>query len=201
LGAQVGGPSHYLRTKAAGEAVLKALPLSLTVLRPSVIFGAEDRFLNLFAQLARRLPLLPLAAAEAQLQPVWVDDVARAIAICLDRPDTVGQTIECAGPRAMTLRALVEAVGRWSGHPPRVLPISDGLARLQIAMLSLLPGEPLMTADNLLSLRVPNVAGGDLPTLRQLGIDPAPLEAVAPLILGSQLQARLTRWRAAARKG
>jgi len=201
LGAQAGGPSHYLRSKAAGEAALKGAELDLTVLRPSVMFGAEDHFLNLFARLSRRLPVLPLAGAHSRLQPVWVDDVARGMAACLVRPDTIGLTLECAGPRVTTLRELVEAVGRWSGHPRRVIPISDSLARLQIALLSLLPGEPLMTQDNLLSLGVPNIATGGLPTLYKLGIDPAPLEAVAPLILGNYLQARLVRWRAVARKG
>ena len=113
----VGGgnePSNYLRSKAAGEAAWKASSLDVTLLRPSVMFGAEDKFLNLFAQLQSIFPLMPLAGSDAQFQPVWVEDVAEAIVRCLQRPETAGQTIECAGPEVMTLADIVRAAGRWS---------------------------------------------------------------------------------------
>jgi NADH dehydrogenase len=117
LGADPAGPSRYLRSKGRGEAVLREAGLDLTLLRPSVIFGANDRFLNLFAQLQALFPVLPLAGADARFQPVWVDDVAAAIATCLERPDTIGQTYECAGPEVKTLAELVRLAGQASGHP------------------------------------------------------------------------------------
>ncbi|MBI5259621.1 MAG: complex I NDUFA9 subunit family protein [Burkholderiales bacterium] len=180
LGVAPDAPSNYLRSKAAGEAIWRDSGLDVTVLRPSVIFGAEDRFTNLFAQLQRRLPALPLAGAQARFQPVWVGDVAQAIVHCLTQPATRGQVIECAGPREMTLRDIVQAVGRMAGCERPVLALPDALARLQAAAMGLLPGEPLMSADNLLSMRVPNVASGRLPGLDSLGIVPTPIESLAP---------------------
>jgi uncharacterized protein YbjT (DUF2867 family) len=178
-------PSRYLRSKAAGEAALRsATDLDLTLLRPSVMFGAEDRLLNLFAGLQAVLPVVPLAAAEARFQPVWVEDVAEAIVRCLQRPATIGQTIECAGPDVLTLADLVRAAGRWSGHPRPVLGLPKPLARLQALVMECLPGQPLMSRDNLDSMSVPNVAGGVLPGLDWLGIAPAAIDTVAPAYLG-----------------
>ena len=193
-------PSRYLRTKAAGEAALKAAQgLDLTLLRPSVIFGAQDRFLNLFAELQALAPVVPLAGAGARFQPVWVDDVARAIVQCLARPDSIGRTYECAGPQVLTLADLVRAAGRWSGHPRPVLPLPGALARLQAFAMECLPGVPLMSRDNLDSMRVPNVATGQLPGLADLGIAATALEAVAPGYLGqSDGRARLEPLRARA---
>ena len=190
-------PSLYLRSKTAGEAVLRAAPLDLTVLRPSVIFGEHDRFLNLFATLQSVFPVLPLAGAQARFQPVWVQDVAEAIVACLDTPSTIGQTYECAGPQVLTLQQIVEAAGRWSGHPRPVFGLPEGLARLQAGMMELLPGEPLMSRDNVASMRVPNVATGRWPGLAALGITPASMDAVVPGYLSAnQGAARLDRWRA-----
>jgi NADH dehydrogenase len=190
LGASSNAPSMYLRSKAAGEDALRKSGLAVTVLRPSVIFGAEDRFLNLFAKLQRFLPIVPLAGAFARFQPVWVDDVAEAAVRCLDRPDTVGKTIECTGPHAFTLADLVRMAGRWSGCPRPVAPLPDTLARLLARVMQWLPGEPLITRDNLESMRVPSVASGSLPGLGSLGISPAAVEAIAPLYLGRQVAGR-----------
>ena len=190
-------PSLYLRSKTAGEAVLRAADLDLTVLRPSVIFGEHDRFLNLFATLQSVFPVMPLAGAQARFQPVWVQDVAEAIVACLDRPATIGQTYECAGPQVLTLQQIVEAAGRWSGHVRPVFGLPEALARLQAGMMELLPGEPLMSRDNVASMRVPNVATGRWPGLAALGITPASMEAVVPGYLSAnQGVARLDRWRA-----
>ena len=117
LGVAANAPSRYLRSKAAGEEALRGAGLDLTLLRPSVIFGAEDRLLNLFAKLQAVFPVMPLAGADSRYQPVWVEDVARAIVLCLDRRETIGQVIECTGPRTMTLRQIVELAGRLCGHP------------------------------------------------------------------------------------
>lgn len=194
-------PSRYLRSKAAGEAALREAGLDLTLLRPSVIFGEADRFLNLFARLQALFPVMPLGGADARFQPVWVEDVAQAITICLDDPSTIGQTLELAGARIYTLSELVRLAGRWSGHERAVLPLPDALARLQAGLLSLLPGEPLMSGDNLDSMQVPNVAGGQWPGLARLGIVPTPLEAVAPAWLGRRSpEARLDKLRRFARR-
>ena len=179
LGASASGPSDYQRSKAGGEAVLQAAGLELTILRPSVIFGAEDRFLNLFASLQKLFPLMPLAGSQARLQPVWVGDVARALLHCLLHPATSGQIIECAGPETFSLADLVRLAGRLSGHPRPVLPLPRALGYVQALLMQLLPGEPLLSADNLRSLEVDNVASGQLPDLRALGIEPQALEPLA----------------------
>ena len=198
VGAKAGAePSRYLRSKAAGEAVLRAAGLDLTILRPSVIFGEHDHFLNLFATLQAVFPVVPLGGAQARFQPVWVQDVAGAIVHCLADAATIGKTFECTGPDVYTLRQIVQGAGRWSGHPRRVIGLPDGLARAQAFMLECLPGEPLMSRDNIASMRVPNVASGTLPGLQALGIEPASLASVAPGYLGAgQGIARLNRWRA-----
>jgi uncharacterized protein YbjT (DUF2867 family) len=202
IGAASDAPSKYLRSKARGEAALRAAGLDLTILRPSVIFGERDRFLNLFAWLQAFLPMVPLASASARFQPVWVDDVASAIARCLDDRTTIGTTIECVGPRVYTLRQLVEAAGEWSGRKRPVVPLPGALARLQAIVMELLPGRTMMSRDNVDSMRVANVASGKLPGLERLGIEPTPLEAIAPRYLGHVSgEARLEAWRARARRG
>lgn len=193
LGVGAEGPSRYQRSKARGEAVLQEgarQGLELTVLRPSVIFGAGDRFLNLFAKLQATLPVMPLAGAGARFQPVWVNDVARAVVACLDDPQfsrsSIGQTIECAGPQVFTLAELVRIAGRLGSRQRTVLPLPMALGRLQAGVMELLPGEPLMSRDNLDAMKTDNVASGQLPGLEALGIRPAALEPVAATYLGDQ---------------
>lgn len=196
LGVDADAPSRYLRSKARGEAVLRESGLDVTVLRPSVMFGADDRLLNLFARLQGLFPVIPLACADARFQPVWVEDVARAIVLSLDRPQTIGQVIECAGPRTMTLRELVALAGRLSGKPARIIALPEALGRLQALLLEALPGEPPMSRDNLASMKVPSVATGRHPGLETLGIRPADIESVAPgYLAGSAGPARLQSWR------
>lgn len=202
LGVGVNAPSHYLRSKAAGEAALAAAGLELTVLRPSVIFGAHDKLLNMFAALQGLAPFVPLAGADSRYQPVWVDDVAAAIVRCLDDPATIGKTYECTGPDVYTLRELVQAAGRWAGHERPVFGLPGGLAQLQARVMEMLPGEPLMSRDNLASMRVPNIATGTLPGLDALGIRATALSAIAPMYLGhGRGPARMDAWRARARRG
>ena len=202
LGADAQAPSLYLRSKAAGEAALRESGLAATILRPSIIFGPGDSFLNLFAKLQAMLPIVPLAGANARFQPVWVGDVAEAIIRSLDRPDVAGQTLECAGPTVYTLAELVRLAGRWSGHERPVFALPDALGRVQARLMEWLPGEPLMSRDNIDSMRVPNIASGECAGLEQLGIEATALEAIGPLMLapGGEL-ARLNRWRAAAHSG
>jgi NADH dehydrogenase len=178
IGAEASAPSKYLRSKAAGEAALRASGVELTLFRPSVVFGERDRLINLFAELQRRFPVLPLAAADARFQPVWVDDLAAAIARSLDEPGAAGQVYEAVGPTVYTLRDLVQMAGRWSGHPRPVVALPDGLAKVQAALFEMLPGQPLMSRDNLASMKVPSVASGSVPGLAALGVTPATIEAV-----------------------
>lgn len=195
-------PSMYLRTKAQGEAVLRTSPgaARTTILRPSVIFGADDRFLRLFASLQRLAPVMPLAGAEASFQPVWVEDVASALALLLRSPDGRTPLYEAAGPEVWTLQALVEAAGRWSGHPRPVLPMPEWVGRAQALLMKLKPGEPLLSADNLASMRVPNVASGQVPGLDALGITPSGVAAVmAPVLAGHGPLQRLQRYRSRGR--
>jgi uncharacterized protein YbjT (DUF2867 family) len=199
LGAQLNGSSNYLRSKAVGEAVLQASSLAVTVLRPSVIFGEHDHFMNLFAQLQSVFPVMPLACSTAQFQPVWVDDVASAIVACLNDASTAGLTIECAGPQVFTLGELVRLAGQWSGHARPVLPLPRFIGLLQALVMECLPGEPLMSRDNLASMKTPNVLSGQWPTLARLGIEATALEQVMPEVLTQRRgPARLDPWRALA---
>ncbi len=195
LGADIrnpeGLPSHYLRSKSRAEQVLHHAALDLTLIRPSVIFGAEDRFLNTFADLQQLFPVVPLAGAQARFQPVWVEDVAEAVVTCLGQAhgqDSIGQIYEACGPDVFTLRELVQLAGRISGaargRGRPVIGLPDALARVQARLMELMPGEPLLSRDNLDSMKVANVATGHHPGLKALGITPASLLAVAPTYLG-----------------
>lgn len=174
-------PSAYLRSKAAGEAVVMDAvgEIDVTVFRPSVIFGPGDIFLNTFASLLKAFPVLPIAGGKARFQPVYVGDVAEAFVGALSDRTTVGKTYELCGPTVYTLKELVEYTGRLTGHPRPVIDLPEPLARLQACLLGLLPNPP-MSPDNLRSLQVDNVTDGrlDFP-----GWQPQPLEAVAPTYL------------------
>ena len=187
-------PSMYLRSKAAGEQVLRDSGLDVTILRPSVVFGPEDQFLNVFAKLLRLFPLMPLARADARFQPVFVGDLAEAIVNALERPVTIGKTYDLAGPEVFTLGELVERVGRWSGHPRPIWALPFTLGQIQAGVLGVLPG-PLMSTDNFDSMRIDNVASG--PVSPDLGLDGlTPLAAVAPAWLsrhGSRLADKQAR--------
>ena len=201
LGVALSAPSMYLRSKARGEAVLQqaaaqAGGLELTVLRPSVIFGAEDKFLNLFSALQAVFPVLPLGGAGAKLQPVWVGDVAQALLQCLADPATAGKTYDIAGAQVYTLAQLVKLAGARGGHARPVLPLPAPLAHLQALALEFMPGGPLMSRDNLASLQVPNVASGTLPGLAALGIEAHSIAQAHELeTVAAQRDADLERWR------
>jgi len=201
LGAAAHAPSNYLRSKSAGEAALRSAGLDLSVLRPSVIFGANDRFMNTFAKLQSVFPVLPLACADARFQPVWVDDVAQALVTCLVSPLSSVRTFECTGPKVYTLAELVRMAGQAAGHERPIVKLGDGLGRLQARLMGLAPGEPLMSLDNIESMKLPSVASGALPGLKALGIDATALEAVLPGYLGpARGRARMEAWRSAARR-
>jgi NADH dehydrogenase len=177
LAAAADAPSNYLRSKAAGEAAVKAAYPAATIFQPSVIFGQGDSFLTLFAGLLALAPAVPLACPGARFQPVWVEDVATAVVASLDHPESQGQTYPLCGPREYTLRELVATTGRLSGHPRPILGLPLALSYLQAFIMEFVPGGP-MTRDNVRSMQVPNVcpAGCTLP----FGLTATPLEAIAP---------------------
>jgi NADH dehydrogenase len=179
LGASPQAPSQYLRSKGVGEQmVLAAEDLDVTVFRPSVVFGPDDRFLNTFVSLTRVLPALGVPCPQARFQPVYVGDVARAIALSLDDMISHGWRHDLGGPREYTLKALVELVCRITGRSRWIFGLPPRLAYAQAWLLEKLPGG-LMSRDNLLSMQVPNVTSAPFP----FGIQPQAIEAVAPSYL------------------
>jgi len=177
LNANRQGPSQYLRSKGEAEAIVAASGLDWTIFRPSVIFGREDAFLNLFARLSRIFPVIPLGGAEARFQPVYVGDVARCFAHAVDDPLTFAQRYSLCGPRVYTLRELVRYVGELSGAPRPIVPLPRVLAQVQAMLLEILPGK-LMSRDNLASMSEDNVCDGPFPAV--FGVQPRALETVAP---------------------
>ena len=186
-------PSMYLRSKSQGEAVLLQAAgaglnaaFDLTILRPSVVFGARDKFINLFAKLQKTLPVMLLAGANARFQPVWVEDVASAVAHCLAQGEALSHSprvIEACGPDVFTLKELVQLSAQLSGvregRGRPVIALPRWLGRLQAWLLELAPGGPLMSRDNLDSMKIDNVATGQWPGLESLGIHPAALPPIA----------------------
>jgi NADH dehydrogenase len=173
------GPSQYLRTRGRGEDALReeGAGLAVTVLKPSVIFGQDDSFLNLFAGLVKVFPVVPLAGARTRFQPVWVEDVARAVAACLDDPRTFGKSYDLCGPGIHTLADIVRFVAGLQGRKRLVVALPAWAALAQAFVLEHLPG-PVMTRDNLASMRVDSVC--DCPFPEVFGFAPAAMEAVVP---------------------
>jgi uncharacterized protein YbjT (DUF2867 family) len=183
LGADHAAPSAYGRSKAAGEQALRASFPGATILRPSIVFGAEDAFFNRFARLAQLLPALPLiGGGTTRFQPVYVGDVADAVIAALDDPASAGQTYELGGPRIYTFKALLELILAETQRKRLLVPVPWGLARCQGALLQLLPNPPL-TVDQVRSLERDNVVSPGARTLKDLGITPDTVEAIVPAYL------------------
>ncbi|MDP2825901.1 MAG: complex I NDUFA9 subunit family protein [Sulfuritalea sp.] len=180
LQAAADAPSGYLRSKAAGEAVLQAAGLDLTIFRPSVIFGPGDAFLTLFARMARIVPFFPLAGANARFQPVWVEDVAAAVADSLQHSESIGASYDLCGPQQYSLRELVSYAASVSGHPRLVVGLPEAIAWLQAWAMEFIPNGP-MTRDNVRSMRVASVC--DSGCMLPFGRIATPLEVVAPAYL------------------
>ena len=188
IGADANSPSRYARSKAAGEkAVLSAVP-SATILRPSVVFGPEDQFTNRFAALARMSPALPLiGGGMTNLQPVYVGDVATAVADAVDGKTRSGATYELGGPEVLTMRQVMEMILATIERRRRLVSLPFGLAKLQARILQFAPGPLKLTPDQVELLRSDNVVSPAAKaaglTLEGLGIAPDSLEAVAPQYL------------------
>jgi len=182
IGADPESPSAYGRTKAEGEAAVRAAFPSATILRPSIVFGPEDGFFNRFAGLSRVLPFMPVIAGDTRFQPVYVGDVADAVLAAAVRDDAPGRTYELAGPRSHTFRELLRYILEVTGRSRPMLDIPMGLARLQARLGEFLPNPPL-TRDQLLMLQRDNVPAPSALGLEELGIHPKALEAVVPSYL------------------
>jgi len=188
IGADEKSTSHYARAKAAGEtAVLAVLP-SAVIMRPSVVFGPEDQFTNRFAALARLMPALPLiGGGTTKMQPVYVGDVATAIADAVDGKAKPGATYELGGPEVLTFREIIELILEITDRKRMLVPLPFGLAKLQSIVLQFAPGAMKLTPDQVELLRTDNVVSDAAKaaglTLEGLGVTPDSVEGVAPQYL------------------
>jgi NADH dehydrogenase len=182
IGADAGSASLYARTKAEGEAAVRAAFPAATILRPSVVFGPEDQFFNRFAALAALLPVMPVVCGGTRFQPVYVGDVADAVMAAIAREDAQGRTYELGGPRVMTMREVLEFVLEQTHRRRPLLPMPEGLLRLQARLGEMLPTPPL-TRDQLILLGRDNVVAEGAPGLADLGISPKAVEAIVPAYL------------------
>jgi NADH dehydrogenase len=191
LGADTDSPgaSHYLKTKGRAEQLVAASNLDFTIVRPSVIFGVDDSFFNRFAGLLRWIPVLPLACPNAQMQPVWVGDVANAVGRMVEAPDAIAQTYTLVGPKKYKLIQLVRFTASAMGKKRLIIGLPDFVSRVQGLLCDFVPGKPF-SSDNYRSLKIANVS--DKNGLPALGIDPRPLKGLVKSYLrGSSRQLRL----------
>jgi len=188
IGADANSPSRYARAKAAGEAAVLAAVPAATILRPSVVFGPEDQFTNRFAALARMSPVLPLIGGGlTRLQPVYVGDVATAVADAVDGKTRAGATYELGGPEVLTMREIMEIILATTDRKRMLVSLPFGLARLQALLLQFAPGPLKLTPDQVALLQTDNVVSDAAKaaglTLEGLGISADSLEAIAPQYL------------------
>lgn len=185
LNADVDGPSEYLRSRGRGEAAVHDVArqhpqLAVTMFRPSVVFGEGDRFLNMFANLTKLSPFIPLGSPEATFQPAWVEDVARAIAMSLALRETHGHTYPLVGPSVYTLRQLLLFVMELTGKHRPIIGLGATLSAIQAAVFGMLPGK-LITLDNVRSMQIPNTSTELFPAI--FGAAHA-MEAIVPAYMG-----------------
>ena len=182
IGADPASASRYGQTKGEGEAAVRAAFAAATIIRPSLVFGPEDQLTNRFARLAQ-LPILPVLAPATRFQPVYVRDLAQAIARAALEPGRFGgKSFDLAGPQVMTMRELVGRIAALAGQSPELVDLPD-IAGKALASLGFLPGAPL-TRDQWIMLQRDNVAAPRAAGLAAFGITPTPLEAVAGEWLG-----------------
>ena len=176
IGADAGSPSRYGRTKAAGEVAVRAAYPSATILRPSTVFGREDQFVNRFAAMIARSPVIPVLRAGARFQPVFVGDVAAAAVAALGDPAKYGgRTFELGGPDVLTMAALQRWIADAIGRDPMFVELPDAAG----ALLAKVPGGPI-SADQWKMLQRDTVVADGADGLVALGITMTPLAAVAP---------------------
>jgi len=188
IGADANSSAHYARSKAAGEQLVLAAQPQATIMRPSILFGPEDNFFNLFAGLARISPVLPLiGGGHTRFQPVFVGDVATAIADAVDGKTRPGAVYELGGPEIRTFKELMQYVLATTGRKRILLPVPFFLAKLKALGLQFMPSPLTLTPDQVELLRTDNVvsdaAMADKRTLQGLGIEPETMEAIVPSYL------------------
>lgn len=184
IGADARSESLYAQSKAAGEDHVRKTFPNATILRPSIVFGPEDEFFNRFAAMARIAPALPLiGGGKTRFQPVYVGDVAKAVVATLQDDQAAGRLFELGGPEVLTFRQVLERILEFTGRKRLLVPVPFWLAKLQASILQLLPS-PILTVDQVKLLENDNVvsvgARTSRHTLKDLGIDPVPIEAVVP---------------------
>ncbi|MDB5370178.1 MAG: 3-beta hydroxysteroid dehydrogenase [Roseomonas sp.] len=179
IGADAQSPSAYARSKAAGEAALLAAFPRATILRPSIVFGPDDKFFNRFAGIARLLPFMPVVRGKTRFQPAYVGDVADAVLAALTQEGTEGRIYELGGPRVATFRELMAFVLDVTGRHNRLVDVPEGLLRLQARLGECLPNPPL-TRDQLAQLGRDNVVSPGALGFAELGIEPKSMELVVP---------------------
>ena len=178
IGADPAGQSGYARSKGEGEEAVRAACPGATIVRPSILFGQEDRFVNRFAAMARLLPILPVIRGGVKLQPVYVADAGRAIAAAAFDPRAFGgKRFELGGPEVMTMRGLNQRILAATGYDRPLVDVPDGLASAMAGLLGWLPGAP-MTWDQWLMLQHDNVVAPGASGLADLGVSATPLAAV-----------------------
>jgi uncharacterized protein YbjT (DUF2867 family) len=185
IGADPASRSPYIRARGCGEQVVRQEFAGATVVRPSAMFGPGDGLFGTIAQLARRLPVMPLiGGGHTRLQPVYVEDVAEAITLMLTDSGSAGRTYELAGPRVYTLRELVEIVLHLVGKHRLLVPIPFAMAEAQARLFELLPFNPPLSTGQVDLLKEDNVADGVLPGLQDLNIHAKAVEEIVPTYLG-----------------
>ena len=183
IGADSRSPSAYARTKAAGEAAVRDAFPTVTILRPSIVFGPEDRFFNRFAAMAMVSPVLPLiGGGQTRFQPVYVGDVGDAVVKCLEDPVAAGRTYELGGPKIYTFRELLELLLSEIHRKRWFVDVPFGVAALQARLMSVLPNPPL-TPDQVELLKRDVVVSSGAMTLASLGLTPTAAEAILPTYL------------------
>ena len=188
IGADPDSPAKYARSKAEGEAAARQAMPTTTVVRPSIVFGQDDDFFNRFGALAAVAPALPLpGGGHTRFQPVFVNDVAAAIAACVSDPATRGKTYELGGPAVLSFKALMQLVLTQTCRERVLVPLPWPLARAigtaGDVVAAMLPIAPPLTSDQVELLRSDNVVSGTLPGLAELGVEPTAVEAVVPTYL------------------
>jgi NADH dehydrogenase len=184
IGADPDSSSPYIRARGRGELMVQQAFPGATIVRPGAMFGPGDALFSTLAELARLLPALPLiGGGHTRLQPVFVEDVAEAVARILTDPATVGRIYELAGPGVYTLRELVTMTLHLMGKWRLLIPVPFAVAEIQARLFELLPNPPLTTGQVDL-LKADNVASGTLPGLQELKIQPKTVEEVVPTYIG-----------------
>lgn len=178
IGADADSPSAYGRSKAAGEAAVRAAHAGATILRPSIVFGRGDQFVNRFAGLLSMAPVMPVVAPQTKFQPVFVGDVAEAVRAALADPAHAGRTYELGGPQVLTMRELLEWIAARIGRSPLLIDLPDGIAGAMASATGWLPGAPI-TRDQWAMLSRDNVVAEGASGLADLGVVPTALDAVA----------------------